>query len=287
MVQLLIFFVFVMFKRKLGSLSLLSFILVALLAIVSYLLFSLIVMWFWLDTNPIVVQKAFLWVFVCLFAISILWWIPFGIVKILNSKWAFSIWEINRFSRAEAKKKFWLFFLFILTYLAINILLGEVLDPDSKNPVISNIWGVVSLLVSVLFTLWITNISLIVVWWEKLKYSDLFNKIKYFWYFLVSYIIYIIIVVWGFVLFIVPGIYRATRFSFYQYFILDKKYSPKEALKASRAITKGKFRDVFSYTLILWLINILWFMCFMVWLLWTFPMTMVARAKMYKVLTTK
>lgn len=277
--QFLIFFIFEMSKRKLGSLFLMSPIIVfILLCIILVILVGLM---------PSIKEHSItiLIVVFSLVLLSFLVWLPLGIVKIVNSKWFFSIWEINRFSRGEAKKKFWMFFLFILTYLVINIVLWEVLDPDSKDPIISGVWWVVSLLVSIFFTLGVTNVSLIVVKWHKLRYVDLFNKIKYFVHFLVSYILYILIIVWGFILFIVPGVYRATRFSFYQYFIIDKKYGPVKALKASRAVTKGKFRDVFSYTLLLWLINILWFMCLLVGMLWTLPMTMVAKAKMYEELS--
>lgn len=224
-------------------------------------------------------------IFTSLLILSILVFLPLGIIKTVNSEWAFSIWEINRFSRAETKKKFLMFFLFILTYLAINIVLWEVLDPESTDPMISSIGWMVSLFVSIFFTLGVTNVSLIAVSWHKLRYVDLFNKIKYFLHFLVSYVIYIIIVVCGFVLFIVPWIYRATRFSFYQYLIIDKNYGPIKALKESRAITKWKFRDVFAYNMILWFINLLGMLCAVVGLLWTVPMTMIAKAKMYKELS--
>lgn len=268
-----------MSKRKLGSLFLLSPIIVfILLCIVVVILVSLMPS---IKEHSITILIIFFSVVLLFFLV----WLPLGIVKILNSKWSFSIWDINRFSRGETKKRFWMFFLFIITYLAINIVLWEVLDPDSKDPMISGIWWVVSLLVSTFFTLGVTNVSLIVVKWDRLKYSDLFNKIRYFAHFLASYILYILIIVWGFVLFIVPGVYRATRFSFYQYLIIDKKYGPVKALKASRSLTKGKFRDVFSYTLVLWLINILWFMCLVVGIFWTIPMTMIAKAKMYEELS--
>lgn len=277
--QFLIFFIFEMSKRKLGSLFLMSPIIVfVLLSIVAVILVGLM---------PSIKEHSItiLIVVVSLVILSFLIWLPLGIVKIVNSKWSFSIWDINRFSRWEAKKKFWTFFLFILTYLAINIVLWEVLDPESKDQMISSIWWVISLFVSTFFTLGVTNISLIVADKKKLIYKALFEKIKYFFHFLVTYVLYILIVVGWTILFIVPWIYRGVRFTFYQYFIVDKKYTPIKALKASRAITKGKFRDVFAYTLLLWLINLLWVLCLFVGLLWTVPMTMIAKAKMYRALS--
>jgi len=274
-----IFNIFSMSKRKVWVLFLMIPTILFILEFIVGLLLSMFVPS--IKTNITMV----LIIFWSLLVLSVLAFLPLGIVKTVNSEWAFSMWEINRFSRAETKKKFWMFILFILTYLAINIVLWQVLDPESKDPIISWLWGIVSLCFSVFFTLSITNVSLVVANWDKLKYSDLFNKIKYFFHFLASYVLYVLIVLWGFILFIIPGIYRATRFSFYWYLIIEKNYSPIKALKESRAITKWKFRDVFSYNLILWFINVLGMLCLFVWLLWTVPMTMIAKAKMYKELS--
>lgn len=268
-----------MSKRKVWALLLMSPIIVFVLCWLIALVLSMLIS----DFSSY--QIWILGTILGLLVLSVLVWRPLGIAKTVNSEWSFSIWEINRFSRAEIKKKFWMFFLFIITYLAINIVLWEFLDPETKDPILSLVWGLVSLFFSIFFTLSITNVSLIVANWNKLKYSDLFNKIKYFFHFLVSYILYVLIVIWGFILFIIPGIYRATRFSFYTYLIIDKNYGPIKALKESRTITKWKFRDVFAYNLILSFINLLGMLCLFVWLLWTVPMTMIAKAKMYKELS--
>jgi hypothetical protein len=278
--SVLIFLSIKMSKRKVWVLLLMLPIIVFILSCLVAVLLSMLIPNF--KSYSVFVLE----VIVGLVILSILVWLPWGIVKILHSdrKWTFSIWDINRFSRAESKKKFWMFILFILTYLIVNFLLWKLFDTNSTDP-IANLWWLISFLVSTVFSIWVTNIGLLVVWWHKLKYLDLFNKIKYFFHFLAAYVIYILIGIWWFILLIVPGIYRLTRFSFYQYLILDKKYGPIKALKESWKMTKGKFRDVFAYTMLLCLINVLWALCLIVWLLRTFPMTIVAKAKMYKELS--
>ncbi len=270
-----------MSKRKLWSLLLMS-------PIIVFIISCLVVISLSITLPQLKINNVFGLIIVAwLVVLSILVWRPLWIVKILNSnsKWTFSIWDINRFSRGEAKKKFWMFFLFALTYLVVNIVLWEILDPNSKNLTVARIGGLISLLVSTVFWVGVTNISLIVVSWGKLKYLDLFNKLKYFFNFLWAYVLYILMVVGWSILFIVPGIYRAIRFSFYPYLIIEKWYNPIKALKESRKITKGKFRDIFSYTLLFGFVNLLWALCLLVGLLWTVPMTKIAQAKMYKELS--
>lgn len=270
-----------MSKRKLGSLFLMSPIIVFLLSVLITVILSI------LFPSIVIYQILILKIVAGLLLISIIVWLPLGIIKIVNSgtKSGFSISKINRFSRWETKKKFWMFVLFFLTYIWVQIVLSFFLDDKSNSQIVLAIANVFGMIAWIVFFVWFANISLTVADEKKLAYSALFEKINYFFHFLVTYVLYILIVIGWTILFIVPWIYRGVRFSFYQYLIIEEGYTPIKALKESRKITKGKFRDVFAYTLVLGLINLLWMLCLFIGLLWTIPMTMIAQAKMYKALS--
>ena len=265
-----------MSKRKLWALMLISPVIIFLLYVV-IIIFSQ-----WKIYNRLPLHIG-LWL-VGLF--TIIFW-AIGFIKILNSnsKLTFSIWDINRFSRDETKKRFLILFYFMMTYVWIQIVLSYFLDEKTNSQIVVSIANGISMITWIIFMIGFTNISLIVVNQKKLKYISLFNKIKYFFHFWCAYIIYLLIIIGWIILFVLPWIYRAIRFSFYPYLIIEKWYTSIRSLRESRRITKSRFRDIFSYILLLGFINVLWFLCLFIGLLWTVPMTKIAQAKMYKALS--
>jgi uncharacterized membrane protein len=75
---------------------------------------------------------------------------------------------------------------------------------------------------------------------EKPKYSDLFNSQGIYMRFLMVSILYSLIVLGGFILLIIPGIYIALRYCFAPILVIDKKMGIGEAFDKSKEMTKGK-----------------------------------------------
>jgi uncharacterized membrane protein len=84
-----------------------------------------------------------------------------------------------------------------------------------------------------------------------------------------------------------PGIYFAIRFYFFIYFIVDKKAGIIESLKRSWEITKGQAWNLFLFNLVLFGINLLGVICFLIGLLVTLPITGVATAFVYRKLLSQ
>jgi uncharacterized membrane protein len=110
---------------------------------------------------------------------------------------------------------------------------------------------------------------------------------KKFFYYLITALLAGLIVCLGFILLIIPGILLALRFSLIKYIVVDQTPEPVEALKASARMTKGYRGKIFCFFLLALLINILGAMCLLVGVLFTFPLTTIAFALIYKKLANQ
>jgi uncharacterized membrane protein len=116
---------------------------------------------------------------------------------------------------------------------------------------------------------------------KKPKYKDLFYYQPIVNYFLVA-LLTGLIVLGGFILLIIPGIYFALRLKFAVYLVIDKNLGPVEAIKKSWKITKGNVWNLFFFGILLGLINILGFICLIVGLFITIPLSMLATTFVYR-----
>lgn len=116
---------------------------------------------------------------------------------------------------------------------------------------------------------------------ELLSSFDLL--VNYIW----ATVLYILIIIGGLVLFIVPGLIWAVKFNLFSYFMVEKGLGPVESLKASALATEGAKWDLATFGALLLLINMAGFLCFVVGLFATIPTTMVAYAYVYKKLSLR
>ncbi len=93
--------------------------------------------------------------------------------------------------------------------------------------------GLIGIVVSVFVYMAFTRIGLRFTAGETADYADLYLSYPLFWKFLGGYILYVLIVLGGLILLIVPGIYWGIKYHFFAYFIIDEGVSPTEALKRS------------------------------------------------------
>ena len=117
---------------------------------------------------------------------------------------------------------------------------------------------------------------------EKGELADLFSQYRLFFKYLFAFILYGLIILGGYVLLIIPGIIWGIKFWFFDYFVIDKRLGPIEALKESYAITTGVKWNLFVFFLAVIGINILGALCLLVGLFATLPTTMVAWAFVYR-----
>lgn len=146
----------------------------------------------------------------------------------------------------------------------------------------SQILSVVLTVVQLFLTLGFTKVMLLLVDDEFVEVSDLFNNFRYFLSYFVAYFLYFISVALGLLLFIVPGIWIAIRFQFYPYFILDDTNSAIIALQKSYQQTEGLALELFLFGFIVLALNILGILFFGIGIIFTYPLTTMATAILYR-----
>lgn len=82
---------------------------------------------------------------------------------------------------------------------------------------------------------------------DKIEIKDMFSVFdRNYWNAVLAGLIKSIIIIFGFLMLVVPGVIFACRLSFVSYLIIDEKMEALEALKASWAMTKGHGWTIFG-----------------------------------------
>jgi hypothetical protein len=102
---------------------------------------------------------------------------------------------------------------------------------------------------------------------------------------LVAWVLYSVMVMVGWVFFVLPGFIALLRFAFFPYFIIDKNVGPIAALKMSYEVTKNHVWDIFAF----WVaIKVLIYIGFLSWIgvILTWPLSTLAYAYFYRKLVS-
>lgn len=164
-------------------------------------------------------------------------------------------WEYTR-------KKFWPF-LGMLGLSAFIVLLPQVgefgaafiKDNSSAFMLLTMGLKVSSGLLTLFMGMGIINIQLRIINDLPFNSNDLWKPISKFWAYLGVSILYALMVCFGVLFFIVPGIILAITFMFAPYFLVYNRCGPLQALKASAAITEGAKWELFFLMLVLGIIE--------------------------------
>lgn len=197
----------------------------------------------------------------------------------------------KKFSKSEAIKVGWnltkinLGFLVIIYVIFVLVFstLGLMVSLTKENfPLISFNINIISFILQMIAGIGLLKIYLKFYDNQKAEISDLYNYYYLFFKYLVGSILYILIVIGGFILLIIPGIIFALRYQFFMCLIVDKELSPIEALKKSAEITKGSKWNLFLFWLVILGLNLLGFLCLLVGLIVTIPITFFAYIFVYR-----
>jgi hypothetical protein len=164
---------------------------------------------------------------------------------------------------AFTKKRYWSFlgmialsaFLLVLPHLAswgAEWTLGKDNMPGMMAGLGLSLAGT---LLSIFMQLGVINIQLRIVEDLPFSSSDLWTPAGKFWAYVGYSILYCLMVGFGIVCFIVPGIILAITFLFGPYFIVKHRCGPIQALKASAALTEGAKWELFFLALVLGIIE--------------------------------
>jgi hypothetical protein len=131
----------------------------------------------------------------------------------------------------------------------------------------------------------LTLIALRIAQGKHVEFKNIIPLPELLWRYLLAGVLVGLVVMGGIILFIIPGIYFALKFSMVRFAVLDG-LEVMESLDKSTKLTEGVKWRLMSFYLALLVINVLGAMAFFVGLLVTIPVTLIAYAHVYQKLHT-
>lgn len=162
-----------------------------------------------------------------------------------------------KFSLTSFKTNFLFLDLGIFIILATSFLAAFIVELARVDFLfISVIVYIVSIGLDLIFDMGLINLALKIVSKRSLRIKDLFSTYNLLTSYLGMVLIWMIMTVLGLVFFIIPGIIILFRFILAPFLIVDRKISALDALKRSYLMTKGRIKELITFTTVLNLINL-------------------------------
>lgn len=198
----------------------------------------------------------------------------------------FSVGEVFKFGWSEWKRNWALWIGLALFALIVPMIPQALLINISEDAIIPRILiGAIHFILSTLAHMGIFTVALKAARQESYAFSDFFSTFHLFPSYLLGKVLYLLGMFIGFLLLIIPGIIFAIKFNLWPFFVLDRSQGGVEALKASNQATMGIKWDLFLFWVLAILINFLGVLLFGLGILITWPLTLIAWAKIYLKLT--
>lgn len=167
----------------------------------------------------------------------------------------------------------------IIAYAVPGSIQGGLTD---RLPILAVLVALVGWVIQRMMDLGIVRVSLAFCDNRKGRFADLLSTTPVLIKYIAGTVLYLLIVLVGFIFLIVPGIIFGLKYQFFTYFILEKGAGPIEAIRRSSQITKGALPELLVFGILTSLINLLGVMCCFVGIFATVPVTMVAYARVYR-----
>lgn len=197
----------------------------------------------------------------------------------------FSIGESLRFGWNAFKQRPW-FLMGVLVGLMTVSFLVSLIGDVGEDGIDQFVWLlfipllVVNVFIEIAMTkLWLEAHDRL----EEMELSSLWMP-KIFFTYLAAQILVALVVLFGFLLLIIPGIVFALMLMFTAVSLVDRNLGPIEAMKESRRITKGHRWQLLGFWIVVILLNMAGAIAFGVGLLVTVPVTMIAFVHVYRTL---
>lgn len=233
---------------------------------------------------------------VIIFILALLYiiFLPLGLVLIVSASRdpKFSISEVFNFGYKKLKENFVFFigvsvvYYFVTFFPAILEKISSVVNNGNELLVVKVIFTIFWVL-QFLVSIGLVKIALAVVDGNNsdIKIANLFLIFPRLLDFIIASLLYGLIVIGGFILFIIPGVIWQVKFHMFPYFIMEGS-GPIEALKKSAKITNGAKADLFLLLILFGLLNLLGILFFFIGLFVTMPISVIGMAYVYRKLKT-
>ena len=198
---------------------------------------------------------------------------------------SFSISESIEFGWKTVKVHSALVFKVVLTLLAVQVAYS-IVTKVLAGTALGFTAGAVLFVMSVVFGVGATLISLKLAKGEHAVYADIVPPARLIWWYVCASILAGLIVVLGLILLIIPGIYFVLRYSMVRFAILEGA-GITESLGKSAKMTEGVKWHLLGFFAVMILLNIAGALVFLVGLLVSIPVSTIAYAHVYTKLRSR
>jgi hypothetical protein len=176
----------------------------------------------------------------------------------------------------------------IYATLIIELVLRHTIFTESFPQALKIFMFIATWVINIVLGIGIIKIALSFCDEQKPPFSTLFNASwDCFWRYLATGILYILILIPGFILLIVPGVIWSVKFGLWPYFVVDKGLGPIQALKASSRTTMDVKWDLFGFAALCGIFNLAGLLCLIVGVFAAYPTIIVAHALVYRQLAAQ
>lgn len=177
----------------------------------------------------------------------------------------------------------------MLTYYVLAILpqIYFVLNAPQTPTTKSQIVQIILMMVQVFLGLGFTKIILLLAQDKYVEVADLFNNFRLFLSYFVASFLYGIGIFVGLFLLVIPGIFIAIRLQFYPYFIIEQGDASINALQKSYYLSQNLNVELLLLGITVVALNILGVLFMGIGIVFTYPITTLATAVVYKSLIDK
>ena len=116
----------------------------------------------------------------------------------------------------------------------------------------------------------------------KVAISDLYMHRTPFWWFLGASVLQSILIGFGSMLFVIPGVIVLVLSVFVPYIVMDQHKGPLESFKESYYLAKGVFWKILGLLILILLMNAVGVALFVVGLVVSLPVSAIALSKLYR-----
>lgn len=160
----------------------------------------------------------------------------------------------------------------------------EYINKESAFATITIVATMFGILADLIIALGLVKIGLKITAGEPIAFDDIFSATHLFFSYIGALILYMLIVIGGFLLLIVPGLLWLASYWLFPYVLVDKENGIFAALLEAKRISKGARWHICLFMLVSGILNIAGALIFLVGLFITIPLTSSATAYIYRIL---
>ena len=194
-----------------------------------------------------------------------------------------SIRKAFNFASPLFKENFGLFASIMLTFFMAWVIL-EVLVVNGQ-PLGLIFWAITHLIFFVIFAgmqVGFMQLCLDLYDGKQVRYADIFSKLNLSINFLFVQLVYLVMVLVGLVLLIVPGAYLGTKYTFYAFTFAEGNPNLKQSFQESAVLSEKSMGFLFWFSMLMLLFNILGASVLGIGLIITLPISLLMKAYIYR-----